>query len=226
MTINGFEITKDQILAAIMALFFLAFGLFLGKKIWQPKTVTVIEKAEPAIKQKDGSTVLERKETDPKAKAATDLPPGSKLKRKIQVVVRPPEPSSDNAPKIPNSNASGLVGPGGENPSSETKIPSRDVTVDISVVEMPDGTTRVVGKTSDGSTIISGLDQPVEPVTQVKPQPNALHIAYRPSGTGYGVLYTRDFLKRFIAGVQLQMIQDPGIRGMRSEAWVSLGYRW
>jgi hypothetical protein len=226
MIINGVEVSaKSIIIGAALALSF-AGGMGLGKKIWQKQTVIRTEPAAPEVKQKDGSTILERKKTDPNAKAKTDLPPGSKLQRTVTLVVRPQDPSSGGvALNLPHL-ADGLVVPGGVNLSLGNQTQSKDVKIDLSIVTMPDGTTRVIGATAPGYTIVGGVDQPVAPLEQPVAYLNSLHISYRVAGDGYGVVYTRDFLNRFVAGVNVQLIKDKSLRGMNSEAWLSLGYRW
>lgn len=208
----------------IVGLAMFLLGWYLGVKEKQKGFKP--EPAAPAIHQKDGSVVLERKETNPETKSNVELPPGAKLQRKITLMVKPQEQQSENGVLTQSSNASGWVGPDGVNLSLEKLTQSNPLVIDLSLVKMPDGTTRVVGKTGEGYTL-EGLDQPVEPLEAPVAYKNALHISARLAGGGYGVFYTRDFLKRFTAGASIQFIQDKSLsRGVSAEAWASLGYRW
>lgn len=186
-------------------------GLLIGKLIWQKKVTLTSEKAEPAFQLKDGSKVLERKETDPKAKPETEIPKGSTLQRKIKLSVRQQD--------LPSSN--GGMRLGGLTPW----IPTSQLEIDLSVVKMPDGTTRVVGKAGDGF-ILDGTDQPVEPIQAPVAYKNSFHLSARLAGGGFGAVYTRDFLNRFVVGAHVNLIQEKNFRGLTTEVWVSLGYRW
>ena len=116
----------------------LGAGMWLGWTINRPQKS--LETPAPAIIQSDGSHALERRpEANPQPKH--QLPAGSKLVRQVSVEVMPR--TSGSAP--------------------EAKESPRPVTVDLSLVEMPDKTQRVVASSPDGE-IVGGVDIPVQPV--------------------------------------------------------------
>lgn len=139
-----------------------ALGLGTGWKLYRPKPAPV-ETAAPAVRQKDQSLVLERK-PEAKPQPKHELPKGAKLERQIQVTV---------LPSIPTSGA-GTLGSGVPNPSNPVQsvsnsVQSGAITVDLSLVKMPDGTQRVVAS-SDQGTVIGGIDVPVQgPMPTAKP---------------------------------------------------------
>lgn len=154
----------------------LALGLGLGWKLYRPKPAPV-ETAAPAVRQKDQSLVLERK-PEAKPEPKHELPRGAKLERQIQVTVLPSIPTdarkipgSGSLPEIPDnsipvqsaSNNGQSVG------NTDNSGQSRAITVDLSLVKMPDGTQRVIAS-SDQGTVIGGLDVPVQgPMPTAKP---------------------------------------------------------
>ena len=116
----------------------LGAGMWLGWTINRPQKS--LETPAPAVRQQDGSLVLERRpEASPLPKH--QLPAGSKLVRQVSVEVMPR--ISGSAP--------------------EAKESPRPVTVDLSLVEMPDKTQRVVASSPDGE-IVGGVDIPVQPI--------------------------------------------------------------
>ena len=117
--------------------------------LW-PLPKPIVEVAKPAVVQSDGSTILERTDTQPNAKSAQQIPKGAKLERKMSVTV---------SPKIVV--ASGIRGNGVMEMSQEMSPP---VTVDLSLVREKDGSKRVVASSPDGA-IVSGLDIPIETLT-------------------------------------------------------------
>lgn len=94
-------------------------GLGLGWKMNQPKTVQ--ETAAPAQIMTDGGLMLER-QPDATAKPKQAIPKGATLERSVSVAVMP---------RIPGA-------------SPEAKASRAPVTVDLSLVEMPDQTRRVI----------------------------------------------------------------------------------
>ena len=119
-------------------------GYGLGWKVSQP-TPGKLDPPAQKIKQADGSVVLAR-QPDPAAKPKQVLPRGAKVERVVSVEVMP--------------RTSG--------PSPEGKESPRPVTVDLTLVRMPDQTRRVIASSPDGE-IVGGLDVPVEapPVPRV-----------------------------------------------------------
>lgn len=138
----------------------LALGLGLGWKLYRPKPAPV-ETAAPAVRQKDQSLVLERK-PEAKPEPKHELPRGAKLERQIQVTVLPSIPTEGTP----------IPGSGGQsegNTGNSRAIPGNPITVDLSLVKMPDGTSRVIASSPDG-VVSAGLDIPVQgPMPTAKP---------------------------------------------------------
>lgn len=131
------------------------------------KPKTVIETPAPAVVQKDGSTVVERA-PDQKAKPEHVTPKKSKLNRKVKVVVQ---------------------GPGIKLPDGKT-AECPPVTVDLSLVDMPDRTKRVVASSPDGK-ILRAVDIPVAPAP-AEPKRWAAGLSWGPQTATAGVWVERD----------------------------------
>lgn len=120
-----------------MAIALMAAGVGLGH--WWLKPAPVVETAKPAETQADGSTVAERA-PDAKAKPKHKTPKGAKVERTGSVTVTPPTP-----PEI----------------AACTAVKCPPVTIDTSLVRLPDGSKRVVVSSPDGQ-INRAIDIPVE----------------------------------------------------------------
>jgi len=147
-------------LAAGILMFLLAWW------IYRPKPVPP-EPAAPAVRQKDGSLELERAKQGEKreVKPAGIIPKGGKIEREISVTIDP------NG-KLPDGKGGELAGaspltsgiaPRGANSHDLTPLGPRCplVTVDLSLVRMPDQTRRVIASSPNGS-VVGGLDVPIE----------------------------------------------------------------
>ena len=194
-----------------------ALGLGAGWKLYRPKAGPV-ETAAPAIRQPDKSLILERK---PEAAPAPkhELPKGAKLERQIQVQVLPTIPT--DAQRIPGSGIPSL-----SNPVQSASNP-RLITVDLSLVKMPDGTQRVIASSPDGA-ISGGLDIPVgPPVPIVKDLHWEAGVTYNPSEHTYGG-YLHRSLGPFVVGAQVFQERQPIQMGgtTKLEGVISLGIRW
>ena len=117
----------------------LVVGVLIGRWLFHVEMVPVIEKPAPAIVQQDGSQVLARAARDESAKPAHQLPKGATLERTVQVKAKPKAPPR---------------------PTTDGKLESAPVTVDLSLVKMPDETRRVVASSPDGE-ILGVIDVPV-----------------------------------------------------------------
>ncbi len=126
-------------------------GISLGWWLYNPGPPKW-ESPAPAVRQWDGSLMLERK-PDPTAKAPAEIPRGSKLLRVVKVEVQP------KATPVQDAN-SGLVD--GANPS----LICSPAEVDLSLVQRPDSTERVIAS-SPNTTILSGLDIPAAPIPNI-----------------------------------------------------------
>lgn len=153
-------------LLAIAALH--GLGLFAGWYLFAPKHVT--ETAAPAIKQADGSVVLERA-PDAKARPAQSVPKGAKVERIEQITVQ-----GETPPEI----------------AACTKIKCPPVKVDMTLVRLPDNTKRVVASSPDGQ-IVSALDIPVETAAPAAEPPKwAVGLSYDPIKATPGIWLERD----------------------------------
>lgn len=159
-----------------------AVGLFsagLGLGWWLNRPAVVVELPAPAVRQGDGSLVVERVDTKTQpAKPPHALPAGSKEERWVSVVVQPPRgvvvPSKDSA------EAARLV-ESVDHPAIAKDVPDScdcpPVQVDLSLVRMPDKTRRVIASSPDGK-ILSGVDVPIDPGELPARRPWAAGIMY------------------------------------------------
>jgi len=131
----------------------MALGWMLGWMLWRPKPPQV-ETYAPEKRQSDGSLVLERK-PQADAKPAQQVPKGARVERVVQVQVQPRNATPTAAPATPGP------GPG----SALSELPP--VTVDLSIVRLPDQSRRVIASSPDGA-IVGGVDIPVEAARQAR----------------------------------------------------------
>lgn len=126
--------------------------------IYRPKPVPP-EPAAPAVRQKDGSLELERAKqgSATPAKPAGIIPKGGKVEREISVTVDP------NKTEATGTSGARVAGESPLSSNSLTPIGPRcpQVTVDLSLVRMPDQTRRVIASSPNG-TVVGGLDVPIE----------------------------------------------------------------
>ena len=128
-------------------------GMALGWMLWRPKPPKP-EPYAPAVVQQDGSLVLERKPM-PDAKPAQQVPKGARVERVVQVKVQPRNATPTAATGTPGSGPVNVL----------PELPP--VTVDLSLVRLPDQTRRVIASSPDGE-VIGGVDIPVEAAREVK----------------------------------------------------------
>lgn len=169
--------------------------------IWIISPKHVIETPAAEIKQADGSIVVARK-PDAKAKPKHQVPKGSKVERIEQVTVQGETPAEITA-------------------CTAVKCPP--VTVDMTLVRMPDNTKRVVASSPDGQ-IVASVDIPVEAVVP-PPEPKewAAGISLNPVQQTAGVWIERD-IWRVRVGAELNQVRPvigvvPGV-----EARIRLGW--
>ena len=146
-------------------------GMAVGWKLWKPKPPK-IETYAAEITQKDGSKILEKK-PQPEAKPAQEIPKGAKVERIVKVTVQPklaPIPMADQ------------LTPAFGSPSP--------VTVDLTLLRMPDNSARVIASSPDG-TVISGVDIPVQPAAESKIFKWQAGASWNPGDRTYGVWATR-----------------------------------
>lgn len=124
----------------------------------------------PPVNQVDGSVVLEKKPMAD-AKPAAAIPKGSTLVRKASITVQAKVPTASvsgtlTVESIVQQAKSMMVMPEPEVQATD-KQDCPPVTVDLSLVEMPDSSQRVVASSPDG-VILGGVDIPVR---DAEPQP-------------------------------------------------------
>ena len=202
---------KLAVLGLIAALIFVG-GMALAWKIWAPKPAKA-EAYAAAVKQSDGSVVLERK-PDATAKPAQELPKGAKLERVVQVTVKPSaspvEIAPTNGPDQPAASTSDLP-PG-------TTSPCPPIRVDLSLVRMPDESRRVIASSPDGE-VVGGVDIPVEAALVPK--------VLRWSGlalTGYDAFRHQRVYGGSISYARGPVIATGGVLGQT--AFIGGGIRW
>lgn len=220
------EKARLWILAAA-ACVLLAVGMWMGKIIWTPKPAGK-ETAAPAVRQKDGSLILERKETDPNVKPKVDVPPGWKLVREIQIDIKPQGKPSNNSSPSHSPDASGLVAHAGVNPLLEmpTQLPS-SMRMDLSIFRVPDGSLRVIAPSGENYTVIGGTDQPVEPMSQPSSFRNSFGVSGKLAGGGIGLIYTRNIGERITLGAQVIMRYEKSLNVQKgTEAWLTASWRF
>lgn len=142
---------KGQLYAALLA-GGAVLGLGGGWALWHPRG-RVVESYAPEVRQKDSSVVLERK-PDATAKPRQIIPRGGVVERVVSVTVQP-EP----VPSVPRETPQPI-----ESQRDTTVIQPcscQPVTVDLSLVRMPDRSRRVVAS-ARGGNVIGGVDIPVE----------------------------------------------------------------
>lgn len=136
----------------------------LGIGIYVGRAHHVTETAAQEVTQEDGSKVLARADTQPDAKPAHQLPKGSTLERIEKLTITP--------------NAAPVAG----------KCPP--VSVDLSLVRMPDHTRRVVASSPDGE--VAGIDIPVDTPDLPEEHPWAAGLSYDPIKQTPGIWLERD----------------------------------
>ena len=185
----------------------------LGWMLWRPQP-TPPETYAPQAQQQDGSLVLERK-PQADAKPAHETPKGAKLERIVQVKVQPRNATPTAAPATP--------GPG---PVSVPPVLPLPVTVDLSLVRMPDQTRRVIASSPDGE-VIGGVDIPVEAAPPVRSLKWAGGGLWNPSDRTWGAWVQRD-LGPAVVGVDAFQVRDPVTvgGGTRWAAHLRLGLRF
>lgn len=123
--------------------------------LW-PLPKPIVEVAKPAVVQSDGSTILERTDTQPSVRPPHVVPKGAKVERVVQVKVQPKistaRPSMGDSAS--NGNELSLIG----------MSPPATFTVDMSLIREKDGSKRVIASSPDGE-IVGGLDIPIETLT-------------------------------------------------------------
>jgi hypothetical protein len=211
-------------LLAILILLVMALCWWL----WSP-TPPVPEVFKPQAVQRDGSVVLE-KAPDAEAKHAHAIPKGGKVERVVKVTVQPRPVVQPTEPAVPTATAptaspEPTTGQTPQEPEEAHVIKCPDpepVTVELSLVKMPDQTRRVIASSPDGQ-VVGGVDIPVQDA-EPPPAPKlwAAGLVMNPFRRTGGAFVDRDvgFLR---LGVQLNQREEGDLP---NEGWVKAGVRW
>ena len=148
---------KFYVLGACLLLAF-GLGLGLGWKLYHPKTPPLVPAAPEVVLPNGGGTMVERKTQDPTAKPTTGVPHGATVEHTGSVTITPPPLAAPLL--LPNVSAATI----------SPRPPCPPITIDWSLVRMPDGNERMIFKGPDGSTI-TGVDIPVHPSGPPAPAP-------------------------------------------------------
>ena len=202
---------KRGVQALAASLIFVA-GIGTGWMLWRPKAPKV-ETYAPAVVQADGSQILERK-PQPDAKPAHQVPKGAKVERVVQVQVKPRIGTPTAATATPGSGPVNVL----------PDLPP--VTVDLSLVRLPDQTRRVIVSSPNGE-VIGGVDVPVEAARPVRSLKWAAGGLWNPSDRTWGAWVQRD-LGPAVVGVDAFQLREPVTAGGASRwaAHLRLGIRF
>ena len=170
-------------------------GLAFGWKFWSPKPAKV-ETPAAAMRQVDGSLVLERK-PDAEAKPQQAIPAGATVERVVQVTVQPrrPGPSGEATAATSGSvpQVEGLPArPTATAPASVAPCPPcPPVRVDLSLIRLADQTRRVIASSPDG-TVVGGIDMPVTVAQEPRRLVWAAGGSWNPKDKTWGAWVDRD----------------------------------
>lgn len=225
---------KELARSIVLLVVGLVAGVGLGWRLFTPAPAP-IETPAAEIRQGDGSVVLERA-PDPLAKPAHEIPRGGTVERQVSVTVRPtpvrrpdlttpPAGSATVKPGIPTprDSAGEIIPPA--IPAADTVL-CPDVTVDLSLVRMPDRTRRVIAS-ARGGTILGGLDIPVEPEpATARARPWAAGVVYDPNARSWGGFLDRD-IGPFRVGAAVVQSRPVGVpMPPRWDVQLKAGWRW
>lgn len=146
---------SDKLYWTVVAALYVVTAASIVMLLW-PLPKPIVEVAKPAVVQSDGSTILERTDTQPSVRPPHVVPKGAKVERVVQVKVQPKistaRPSMGDSAS--NGNELSLIG----------MSPPATFTVDMSLIREKDGSKRVIASSPDGE-IVGGLDIPIETLT-------------------------------------------------------------
>ena len=196
--------TEDRIYWTVVA-FLAVVGAAIAVVLLWPHPKPVVETAKPAVVQSDGSTILERTDTQPEAKPPHVVPKGASVERVVQVKVKPKVVIADGIKDAPSL-------------SPDAKPANNPITIDLSLVRLTDDTKRVIASSPDGE-IVGGMDIPIETLAY-KPRVWAAGISVDPVHQVGGVWVERD-ISRIRLGV------DAGVNKFHDfETRLRVGVTW
>ena len=167
---------SDKLYWTVVAALSVVTAASIVMLLW-PLPKPIVEVAKPAVVQPDGSTVIERTDTQPSVRPPHVVPKGAKVERVVQVKVKPKVVIADGIKAAPSL-------------SPDAKPANNPITVDLSLVRLKDDTKRVIASSPDGE-IVGGMDIPIETLTY-KPQVWAAGISVDPVHQVGGVWVERD----------------------------------
>jgi len=180
-------------LYGVIVLVFLLAGLSLGWYIFRPSPPKP-EVYAPPVAQKDGSKVLERK-PQADAKPAHEVPKGAKVERIVKIEVKSTPVNTPSARQI-----------GSGSTESTAAIDCPPVTVDLTLVRLPDESRRVIASSPNGQ-VVGGVDIPVESARAYKELKWAAGVTANPIDRTFGAFIDRD-LGPFRFGAEVNQIKD------------------
>jgi len=182
---------------AVIAAVLVTGGLYAGWSLYGPAPVKP-ETYAPQARQQDGSLALERK-PDAQARPKHVIPKGATVERVVQVNIQPDTPTTAKPDDSP--------------------VQCPPVTVDLSIVKMPDDTRRVIASSPNGE-VVGGVDIPVVATAPVSAPPKwAAGLSFNPATQTYGVFIDRD-LGPFRAGLELNKLSNASEVEMRFKVGV------
>lgn len=185
--------------------------------LW-PHPKPVVETAKPAVVQSDGSTILERTDTQPGFKPAQVVPKGATVERVVHVTVHPKIKVASGIQGGTPTKQTALRLDDKQSLSPDAKPANNPITVDLSLVRLKDDTKRVIASSPDGE-IVGGMDIPIETLAY-KPRVWAAGISIDPVHQVGGVWVERD-----ISRIRLGM--DAGINKFHDfETRLRIGVAW
>jgi len=164
---------------------------------WMSRPIPMPEPPAPAVRQDDGSLILERK-PDPAAKPKQQIPRRAKVERVASVTVQP------------------------DAPAPESRNPCPPVTVDLTLIREPDGARRILASSPNGQ-VVGGLDVPVEPITLPAPAKRwAAGLSWSPIDRTSGIWIERD-MWRVRVGAELNQAAGVHTSATGFDARVRIG---
>lgn len=190
---------EGAIIVAVLVVVLILSGAVAGWYFTKPGKV--VETPKPAETQADGSIVVERTAPAPKAKPKQVVPQGGKVERIGSITAQGETPAEIKAC---------------------TNVPCPPVTIDTSLIRMPDGSRRVVVSSADG-TILKGVDIPVETLEVEEAKRWAAGVSLNPLNQTMGAWVERD-IGRIRLGVEINQTRQTLAGPVGSEIRARVGW--
>lgn len=189
-------------------------GLAGGFGLWFPRGKPPVETAQPAVRQKDSSLVLQRA-PDATAKPAAIVPKGETVARIVRVDVQGPTQVIHDTIQVPATT--------GPTPAREVvkidTVHCDPVKVELTLTDLKDGTHRVIASSPNGTVLGSSLDIPVKNTAPPRSTPWSVGALYGSSGQ-FGPYVSRELGPVHVMGGFVAGGRDSG------RALVGIGLRW